>query len=40
MSYHDVLGRKCLRNGDDIKKANGVLIESDSIKTKKIVTVK
>ena len=40
MLYHDVLGRKSPIKGDDVKKANGVLIGSDNIKTKKIVTVK
>ena len=40
MLYHDVLGRKSSIKGDDVKKAIGVLIGSDNIKTKKIVTVK
>ena len=37
---HDVLGRKSPIKGDGVKKAKGVLIGSDNIKTKKIVTVK
>jgi hypothetical protein len=40
MLHHDVLGRKSLRKGGDLKKANGVLIGSDNLQTKKIVTVK
>jgi ligand-binding sensor domain-containing protein len=40
MLYHDVLGRKSSKIGDDVKKAKGVLIGSDNIQMKKIVTVK
>ncbi len=39
-AYHDLLGRKSLKTGENVKKTNGVLIESDNLHAKKVLKVK
>ncbi len=38
--FHDLLGRKSLKTGENVKKTNGVLIESDKLRAKKVLKVK
>jgi ligand-binding sensor domain-containing protein len=40
MLYHDLLGRKRSETGENVKTTNGVLIGSDNLHSKKVITVK